>query len=138
MKGYYLTSKKKGKFLRKKYSDYNPKPEKRRFLTIVKKAYDELYDIEKTEVTNVDLLEQSLIALKEYEDAEKSHAGAGSQGSCTELPGGGPGLHPRNGHGRGKALLKLQEAPVCGGLPRQRAQPRVHRQGKGGRLPGRL
>lgn len=38
----YLTSQKDGKFLKKKYSDYNPRPEKRRFLTIVKKAYDEL------------------------------------------------------------------------------------------------
>lgn len=38
----YLASKKDGKFLKKKYSDYNPKPEKRRFLTIVKKAFDEL------------------------------------------------------------------------------------------------
>ena len=42
-----------------------------RTILAAKKAYDELYDIEKSEVTNVDLLEQSLIALKEYEDANK-------------------------------------------------------------------
>ena len=72
MKGYYLTSKKKGKFLRKKYSDYNPKPEKRRFLTIVKKAYDELSlgsdeeanDVEEHHYNGVDVL-----SLESNEDA---------------------------------------------------------------------
>ena len=42
-----------------------------RIIAAAKKAYDELYDVEKAEVTNVDLLEQALIALKEYEEANK-------------------------------------------------------------------
>ena len=42
-----------------------------RTILAAKKAYNELYDVEKAEVTNADLLEQALIALKEYEDANK-------------------------------------------------------------------
>ena len=43
-----------------------------------------------------------------------------------------------NGHGGGQPLPALQEAPVRRRLPGQRPHSRVHRQGRRGRLPGRL
>lgn len=85
----YLASKKDGKFLKKKYSDYNPRPEKRRFLTIVKKAYDELSLGSNEEVNEVEEHHYNGVDVLSLESNEDANIQSEEHSQNDEINNGG-------------------------------------------------